>query len=105
MLAMFFNIYLNSRLLCGILDWNSIVTQEVGSVAIICDKLWELYVDKKIKRTELKSLAGVSTSVIAKVGKNESTDMEILVKICAALSCAISDIVKMNGDLCSGVKQ
>lgn len=62
-------------------------------------------VNKGIKKTELKTLAGVSTNVIAKLGKNDPVSMETLVKICTALNCDISDIVEMTGDTGNGGKE
>ena len=47
-------------------------------------------------RTELRALAGVSTNVIAKMGRDESISMDTLVKICSALKCDISDVVEMS---------
>ena len=64
-------------------------------MAISYNKLWKLLIDKGIKKTELKSLAGISTNVIAKLGKNEAVAMETLGKICSALQCDIADIVEM----------
>jgi DNA (cytosine-5)-methyltransferase 1 len=66
-------------------------------MAISYNRLWKLLIDKGIKRTELKTLAGISTNVIAKLGKNEPVAMETLAKICSALNCELSDIVEMNG--------
>ena len=66
-------------------------------MAISYNKLWKLLIDKGIKKTELKTLAGVSTNVIAKLGKNDPVSMETLAKICAALNCDIADIVEMTG--------
>jgi DNA-binding Xre family transcriptional regulator len=57
-----------------------------------------LLIDKDIKRTELKSMAGISTNVIAKLGRNENVNLETLVKICAALKCELSDIVEITTD-------
>lgn len=67
-------------------------------MAISYNKLWKLLIDKGIKKTELKTLAGVSTNVIAKLGKNNPVSMETLAKICAALNCDISDIVEITKD-------
>lgn len=53
---------------------------------------------------QLKTLAGVSTNVIAKLGKNEPVSMEMLSKICTALKCDIADIVEMTGDIGNGGK-
>lgn len=55
-------------------------------------KLWKLLLDKNMKRTDLISIAGISTNVLAKLGKNEFVAMESLEKICKALNCDISDI-------------
>ena len=67
-------------------------------MAISYNKLWKLLIDKGIKKTELKTLAGVSSNVIAKLGKNDHVSMETLTKICTALNCDIADIVEMTGD-------
>lgn len=68
-------------------------------MAISYNKLWKLLIDKGIKKTELKKLAGVSTNVIAKLGKNDPVSMETLAKICVALNCDIADIVEMTNDI------
>jgi len=80
------------------------VWQEVSEVTISYNRLWKLLIDKGIKRTELKQLAGVSTNVIAKLGKNEPVAMETLAKICTALQCGIDDIVEINSDAGNGGK-
>jgi len=67
------------------------------------NRLWKLLIDKGLKRTALKGLAGVSTNVIAKMGKNEPVSMETLAKICTALKCELSDIVEITGD-CEEIK-
>lgn len=73
-------------------------------MAISYNKLWKLLIDKGIKKTELKTLAGVSTNVIAKLGKNDPVSMETLAKICAALNCDIADIVEMTSHTGNGGK-
>lgn len=57
-------------------------------------KLWKLLLKKGIKRTDLISIAGVSSNIVAKMGRNEYVAMESLEKICKALKCDISDIVE-----------
>jgi len=72
-------------------------------VSISYNKLWKLLIDKHINKTELRKAAGISTNVIAKLGKNDPVSMETLAKICAALNCDIADIVEMsNGDNTGG---
>ena len=60
------------------------------------NKLWHLLLDKKMTKTELRARAGVTTNVIAKMGKNESVSMDSLAKICDALDCDIADVVEMS---------
>ena len=60
------------------------------------DRLWKVLIDKKMTRTDLKDVAGVSFNVIAKMGKNEFISMESLYKICVALNCGINDVVEFT---------
>ena len=62
-------------------------------MAVSYDNLWKLLIDKKINRTELKDLAGISFNVLARMGKNEFVSMESLMKICATLNCNVGDIM------------
>lgn len=61
--------------------------------AISYDKLWKLLIDKKMNRTDLKDKSGISTASLAKLGKNENLTTAVLLKICSALNCNISDIM------------
>jgi len=65
-------------------------------MSVSYSKLWHLLLDKNMTRTELRALAGVSTNVIAKMGRNESISMDTLTKICSALKCDIADVVEMS---------
>lgn len=56
-------------------------------------KLWKILIDKKLNKTQLKNIAGVSTNVIAKLGRNEPVALETLEKICSCLHCNIGDIM------------
>lgn len=62
-------------------------------MSISYDRLWKLLIDKKINKTQLKELAGISTNAVAKLGKNKSVSLETLEKICVTLNCDIGDIV------------
>ena len=55
-------------------------------------KLWKILIDKEMNKTQLKEAAGVSSNVIAKLGKNEPVAIETLIKIAIALDVDISDI-------------
>ena len=58
------------------------------------NKLWKVLIDKNMKKIDLKDLAGISSSSLAKLGKNEPVTLEVLMKICEALDFNIGDIVE-----------
>lgn len=58
-------------------------------------KLWKLLIDKNMKKKDLRELASISSSSIAKLGHNEFVSLEILVKICEVLQCDIGDIIEV----------
>ncbi len=68
------------------------------------NRLWKLLIDRGLTKTELKSIAGVSTNIIAKMGKNEPISMESLAKITTALQCGVDDIVEIQNDANKGGK-
>ena len=49
-----------------------------------------------MKKKELGAAAGISNSLIAKLGKNENVTVEVLDRICIALNCNIEDIVEVK---------
>ena len=59
-------------------------------------KLWKLLIDKEISKVDLRKTAGISTGTLAKLGKNENVTTDVLVKVCEALDCDISDIMEME---------
>ena len=59
------------------------------------NKLWKLLIDKGMNKSELRMLTGMSTSSLAKLGKNEPVSMVILLKICSTLDCDIGDIMEV----------
>ena len=49
------------------------------------NKLWKLLIDKKLRKKDLREMAGLSTNVIAKMGKGGDVSTQVLRKICEAL--------------------
>ena len=62
------------------------------------NRLWKLMIDKRISKTELTHIAGISTNAMAKLGRDEDVRMAVLEKICSALDCKIEDIVEIRND-------
>ena len=67
-------------------------------MSISYKKLWKLLIDRDMKKKDLREAAGISTASMAKLGKNENVNTEILIKICKALNCDISDIMEIVDD-------
>ena len=67
-------------------------------MAVCYDRLWKLLIDKHITKTEMRKSAGISTSVLAKMGKNETVSMETLIKISTTLECGLDDVVEITAD-------
>lgn len=59
-------------------------------------KLWKLLIDKDMKKEDLRKAAGITTTAMAKLGRNENVNIEVLLKICAVLDCDISDIMEIK---------
>ena len=60
------------------------------------NKLWKLLIDKDMNKTDLRFLAYLSSGTIAKLGKNENVTTDVLVRICSALECDLSDIMELQ---------
>lgn len=67
-------------------------------MAVSYNKLWKLLIDKNMKKKELGEAAGISNSLIAKLGKNENVTVDVLARICSALDCGIDDIMELIPD-------
>ena len=63
-------------------------------MAVNYNKLLKMMIDKKMSKTELTNLAGISTNAMAKLGKNEDVRVNILEKLCTSLDCKLDDIVE-----------
>lgn len=61
-------------------------------------KLWKLLIDKDMKKQDLRAVAKISSSSVAKLTKGENVNTDILVKICKALECDVSDIMEITPD-------
>ena len=57
-------------------------------------KLWNLLEKRHMRKKDLSMLAGVSHTSIAKLSRNKNINTDILVKICHALDCDISDVME-----------
>ena len=56
-------------------------------------KLWKILIDKKMMKKDLMAKETITSSTMAKMGKDQPVSMEVLGRICEALDCNIGDIV------------
>lgn len=64
-------------------------------MAISYNKLWKLLIDKKMTKTELRIAADISTTTLAKLGKNETVSMDVMLRICKVLNCKIEEVIEI----------
>ena len=64
-------------------------------MAISYIKLWKLLLDKNMKKTDLLEVADISSTTLAKLSKNQPVSMDVMGRICMALSCDIGDVMEM----------
>ncbi len=62
------------------------------------NKLWKLLIDKRMRKKDLMEQTGITSSTIAKMGKNKAVSMDVIGKICVALDCDIGDVVDIIKD-------
>ena len=65
-------------------------------MAVSYKKLWKLLIDRDMTKTAMRKEAGITTSALAKLRKNEHVSTEVLAKICEALKCDITDIMELT---------
>ena len=58
------------------------------------DKLWKLLIDKKINKEELRKRTGMSSTTLARMGKDENVSLDVLGRVCKELECDIGDIIE-----------
>ena len=64
-------------------------------MAVSYKKLFQLLIDKDLKKKDLLSLANISYSTIRKLDNGDNVNVEVLEKICLALDCSFDDIVEI----------
>ena len=67
-------------------------------MTISYDKLWKKLIDKKLTNTALRIKAEMSSSTMAKMSKNETVSMDVMLRICKVLDCEFDDIIEIKKD-------
>lgn len=60
--------------------------------------LWNTLKERGMRKEDLRLAAGLTTNMIANMGKGKNISMETLVRICEALNCGIINVIKLEQD-------
>ena len=60
--------------------------------------LWNTLKERGMRKEDLGLAAGLTTNMIANMGKGKNISMETLVRICEALNCGIMNVIKLEQD-------
>jgi len=52
-------------------------------------------IDRDLLKRDVCNMANISSASMAKLGKGENVNMDILIRICNALECDISEIMEI----------
>ena len=60
--------------------------------------LWNTLKERGMRKEDLRLAAGLTTNMIANMGKGEHISMKTLLRICEALNCEITDVIELVPD-------
>ena len=67
-------------------------------MAVSYNRLFKLMIDRKMRKKDLCELAGVSTSTMSKMGRDEIVSLEVIDRICQKLNCNVEDVLEILPD-------
>lgn len=59
---------------------------------------WKRLIDEEMQTSDLHLATGIAPSTFSKMRKNEYVSLDVLVRICKALKCQLSEIVEVEFD-------
>ena len=60
--------------------------------------LWNTLKERGMRKEDLRLAAGLTTNMIANMGKGEHISMKTLLRICEDLNCEITDVIELVSD-------
>ena len=64
-------------------------------MSVSYSKLWNLVRQNKMKKGDLARAANISEYTMAKLGKNEPVQMEVMIRICKVFHCDIGELMEV----------
>lgn len=66
----------------------------IMGISLSYNRLWKLLIDRGMTKQDLRKITGLSSASIAKLGKGQNVNTDVLIRICNALNCDLHDIVE-----------
>lgn len=63
-------------------------------ISLSYNRLWKLLIDRGMTKQDLRKVTGLSSASIAKLGKGQNINTDVLIRSCNALDCDLNDIVE-----------
>ena len=60
--------------------------------------LWHTLIERNMRKEDLRLAAGLTTNMIANMGKGKHISMDTLTKICETLNWVILDVIELEQD-------
>lgn len=70
----------------------------IMGISLSYNRLWKLLIDRGMTKQDLRKITGLSSAPIAKLGKGQNVNTDVLIRICNALNCDLHDIVETVHD-------
>lgn len=61
--------------------------------------LWNTLKQRGMRKEDLRLAAGLTTNMIANMGKGKNISMDTLVRICKTLGCDLADVIELSNDI------
>lgn len=61
--------------------------------------LWHTLIERNMRKEDLRLASGLTTNMIANMGKEKNISVETLVPICEALNRDILDVIELEEDI------
>ena len=63
-------------------------------MTISYNRLWELLVDRKMSKADLRKIAGIAPNTMTKLRRDQEVTLTVLGRMCDVLNVNISDIME-----------
>ena len=62
------------------------------------NKLWKMLIDRKMNKADLREKTKMGSNTMAKLGRDETISMDVMLRICDVLHCDVGDIMEVFPD-------